>query len=197
MTTPADGSVSSQNVGRAWVENPSTWALPVSVPINMTLVRRPDLVARVTAAVVFPRGFLFYLVLGFDLRSSPFRLLDFHSPRERPGYPRPARLQVRFADGRVADSAVKTYYRPAPEDAVMLYQGGNSHPSEPKSLEQDAFRRHESRWWVSPLPPPGVLEFIMHMRDSLEPAGSGSLDAGPIRAAASQSGAWRNARGSW
>jgi len=177
------------------VENPSTQALPRSVPVNLTLAQRPDLVARVTAAVVYPQGFLFYLVLGFDLRSNPFQLLDFYSPRERQGYPTPARLQVRFPNGHVADSSEKTYYRPAPKDAVMIYKGGNSHPCEPENPGDDAFRRHESRWWVSPLPPPGVLEFVMHMRDSLQSAGSGSFDAGPIRAAASESGALRSAAG--
>lgn len=186
--TPPDGSSSSGNISSAWVEHPPTWALPVSVPVNTTLVRRSNLVARVTAAVVFPQGFLFYLVMGFDLRSYPFQLIDFYSPRARRDYPTPASLQVRFPDGLVADSSVKTYHRPAPEGPVMIYRGGDSHPREPENPGDDAFRRHESLWWVSPLPPPGVLKFIMHTRDSPEPAGSGNFDAEPILVAASQLG---------
>jgi hypothetical protein len=181
--------MSSENTRSAWVGSPPTWALPVSVPVNITLVRSLDLVAQVTAAVVFPQGFLFYLVMGFDLRSYPFQLLDFHSPREQRDYPTPARLQVRFPDGSVADSSVKTHYRPAPEGPVMVYQGGDPHPGEPTNPGDDACRRHESGWWVSPLPPSGVLEFVMQTRDSLEPTGSGTFDAGPILVAASRSSA--------
>jgi hypothetical protein len=130
---------------------------------------------------------LFFLVLGFDIRSIPFSRLDFYAPREPPGYPAPARLQVQFPDGRLADSSAKTWHRPPPEDAVVIFQGGNSNPCEPGTPEADAFRRHERRWWVSPLPPPGTLKFIMYLRESPEPAGAGGCDARPILEAASRS----------
>jgi hypothetical protein len=187
VTAAGSGRASADDAGRAWAASPPAWARPVSVPLNVTLVQQPDLVARVTGACAFPTGFLFFLVLGFDIRSIPFERLDFYAPREPAGYPAPARLQVRFSDGRVADSSVKTHHRPPPEEAVMIFDGGNSKPCEPGTSETDAFRRHERRWWVSPLPSPGMLEFTMRMRDSSTLAGAAGCDAGPILAAASRS----------
>src|SRR5258708_5525571 len=129
--------------GTAQVGAPPTWALPVSVPANITLVRQDRMFARVTSIVSFPTGFLFYLVVGFDARSVPFRRLDFHAPRERGSYPLPARLRVVFSDGRAADSAA--YPRP-PEDAVMTHQGGDPDPSEPDALNEAPLRPHETDW---------------------------------------------------
>jgi hypothetical protein len=140
----------------------------------------------VTSVSAFPTGFLFSLVVGFDIRVIPFRRLDFHAPREPRDYPAPARLLARFADGRAADSAVKPHWSPS-DAAVMIYRGGDSHAMEPRSAGDDGFRRHETCWWVSPLPPPGALEFVLRLRDAPGPAGAGSVDAGPILAASGQS----------
>jgi hypothetical protein len=164
---------------------PPAGVLPVSVPANMTLVRQDRMFARVTSIVSFPTGFLFFLVIGFDAGSVPFRTVEFYAPRER-SYPLPARLRVSFADGRAADSAADPRI---PEDAVMRYRGGDSRPGEPATLSQAPFRRHETCWWVSPLPPPGNLDFLIYLRDSAEPAGVGRIDAGSIRDAASRSAA--------
>jgi hypothetical protein len=166
-------------------ERPSGVAVPVSVPLNLTLVRRPGLFIRATTAGVCPDGFLFLLSVGCDIRRIPFESVDFYAPREL-GYPLPARLQARFPDGRVGDSLVKLPGSRLGEDAVLIYRGGTSHPIY-GDREQDSFRRHETSWWVSPLPPPGPLEFAVHLRDSPELAGSGAIDTEPILEAAVRS----------
>lgn len=167
-------------------DGPSCGASPVSVPINLTLVRRPDLMVRVTAASAYRDGFLFLLSVGFDIRLIPFRRVDFYAPRELE-YPLPARLEVRFSDGRVADSLVKLPGRRLSEAAVLVYTGGLSHPLEAEDQERDSFRQHETSWWVSPLPSPGRLEFAAHLRDDPEPAGTGVFAAEPILQAARRS----------
>lgn len=157
--------------------------VPVSVPLNLTLVRRTDLVVRVTVASVYPEGFLFLLSVGFDIRRIPFNRVDFYAPREL-DYPLPARLQVRFSDGRVADSLVKLPGRWRDEAAIVAYTGGMSHPLDTEDQKQDSFRQHKTSWWVSPLPPPGPLEFAVHLRDIPELAGTVLSAAEPLLEAA-------------
>jgi len=150
--------------------------MPVSVPLNLTLLRRPDLAARVTVASAYPNGFMFLLSVGFDLQRIPFERVDFYAPREL-RYPLPAQLQVRFSDGRVADSLVKLPGRRLDEEAVLVYTGGMAHPPHAEDQERDTFRRHETSWWVSPLPSPGTVEFTVRLRDSPEQAGTGMFAA--------------------
>jgi hypothetical protein len=181
---------SSGDADDAQAEDPPAWAVPHAMPVNVTLVRQPDLFARVTSACAFPTGFLFFLVVGFDIRKIPFRRVDFYSPREGRD-PAPARLQVRFPDGRVASSHPRH-----PGETMLRRIGGDAHPAEPGSGEADAFRRHETRWWARPLPLPGDLEFSVYLRDSTEVAGTGCCDAGPVLEAASRSVAvWNPAGG--
>lgn len=167
-------------------ERPSAGAVPVSVPLNLTLVRRRHLVVQVTAASAYPDGFQFLLSVGFDIRRIPFPRVDFYAPREL-RYPLPARLEVRFPDGRVADSLVKLPGSRQNEKAVLVYRGGLAHPCDAGVQERDTFRRHETSWWVSPLPPPGQVEFAVHLRDSADLAGTGVLAAELILEAADRS----------
>lgn len=167
-------------------ERPPGGAVPVSVPLNLTLVRQPDLMVRVTVASAYPDGFLFLLSVGFDIRLIPFKRVDFYAPREL-DHPLPARLEVRFSDGRVADSLMKLPRRRLDEEAILVYVDGTSHPLEGKDQERDSFRRQETSWWVSPLPPPGPVEFAVHLRDSPELAGTGVFPAEPILEAAHRS----------
>lgn len=183
--------IRSGDADGAQAEDPPAWAVPHTVPVNVTLVRQPDLFARVTSVCAFPTGFLFFLVVGFDIRNIPFRRVDFYSPREK-RYPAPARLQVRFPDGRVASSHPRH-----PGEAMLKRIGGDAHPAEPGPGEVDTFRRHETRWWAWPLPPSGDLEFTVYLRDSAEAAGTGCCDAGLVLEAASRSVAvWNPAGGS-
>jgi hypothetical protein len=140
-------------------------------------------VLRITVASAYPEGFLFLLSVGFDIRRIPFNRVDFYAPREL-DYPLPARLQVRFSDGRVADSLVKLPGRWRHEAAIVAYTGGMSHPLDTEDQQQDSFRQHQTSWWVSPLPPPGPLEFAVHLRDSPELAGTGVTAAEPLLEAA-------------
>lgn len=167
-------------------DRPSGGATPVSVPLNLTLVQRPDLVIRVTVASAYPNGFAFLLSVGFDIRRIPFNRVDFYAPREL-GYPLPARLQMRFSDGRVGDSLVKLPGHRFNEAAILVYTGGMSHPPDAQDQERDSFRQHETRWWVSPLPPPGPLEFAAYLMDSPELAGTGGFAAELILEAARRS----------
>lgn len=162
---------------------PPGGAVPVSVPLNLTLVRRPGLVVRVTAASAYPDGFLFLLSVGFDIQRIPFERVDFYAPNEL-RYPLPARLEMRFPDGRMADSFAKLPGRRL-DGAVMSYIGGMPSPLHARGAgPRERFRRHETSWWVSPLPPPGPVELAVYLRDCPELAGTGAFDADLIRQAA-------------
>lgn len=160
-------------------ERPPGGTAPVSIPINLTLVRRPGLLVRATVASAYQEGFQFGLSICFDIRHIPFEQVDFYAPRDL-GHPLPARLLIRFPDGRTADSIIKNPGNRRNEAAILVYTGGLAHPCPADEDDSDGFRQHETSWWVSPLPPPGPLEFQLYLRDSAERAGAETLEGSPI-----------------
>lgn len=145
--------------------------LPTTLPGNITLVRRDGLFVRVGAICADPAGLRFHVLIGFDARRVSFGDVQFYR-RDRFTHPDPARLQVLLPDGLIADSAGRAWELP-PGAPVLTYDGGAPTPSDKSA---SAYRRHESWWRLSPLPPAGSLQFRCFLRGSDEPDGVGRLD---------------------
>jgi hypothetical protein len=181
-----DGAVSGAG-GEGWASTPPAWALPVTVAGDLVLVRQGGVLVSVGAVCAYPVGFEFYLTFGFDLdraaewrsRTPGGRVLSFHArtPSEEASA---ARIVVGFA-GRMVDSVACMNREVALGEPVLRFAGGDAGiPSYAPVL------RAESRWWVSPLPPPGLVEFSVYLHRADEPDGTASLDAAGILEAASR-----------
>jgi len=172
-----------------WAAAPPTWALPVTVTTTPVLMRQGGVLVSVGPVCAYPVGFEFYLTFGFDpgpdakwrAWAPRDRLLGFHVRRTEE-QESATRVVVGFAAGVAADS-VACMHRPArPGEPLLRFSGGDSviHQSAPPL-------RAESRWWVSPLPPPGRVEFGVLLPGAAGPAGPASMDAVAILEAASRS----------
>jgi len=167
---------------------PPAWALPVTVAGNLVLVRQGGVLVSVGAVCAYPVGFEFYLTFGFNpaqaaewrARTPGDRVLGFHArtPHEQVTA---ARIAVGFA-GTVADSVSCMNTEVTEGELIVAFAGGDAGiPSYAPLL------RAESRWWVSPLPPPGVVEFSIFLHGADEPDGTASLDAAEILEAVGRS----------
>jgi hypothetical protein len=165
--------------GWGWAE--PACALPVTVAGDLLLVRRAGVAVSLGPLCAYPAGFVFYLMIGIDRGRVTNRTVTFwgRSPADQAVA---TRLRVEFSDGRVADSLVKSRERPKPGDLVLRFSGGTS-----QIHGYDLVPRSESRWWVSPLPPPGPVEFTVFLQGAAEPSGTARVDAGLITEAAGRS----------
>ena len=171
-----------------WAQAPPEWALPVTVAGDLVLIRRGGVLVSVGAVCAYPVGFEFYLTVGLDRRQAAGRraavpgdrMLGFHArtPQERESA---TRVAVGFADGAVADSTAPMR-RVTPGEPVLRFAGGDSAIGSYLPV-----LRAESRWWVSPLPPPGPVEFRVFLHGAAELDGTASMDAGVIVEAAARS----------
>jgi hypothetical protein len=171
-----------------WAEAPPAWALPATAAGDLVLVREGGVLVSVAAVCACPVGFVFYLTISLDprraagwrKRGTGSRLLGFHvrTPAERESA---TRIVVGFPGGETADS-VAGMTGVTPGEAVLSFAGGDSViPAYAPAL------RAESRWWVSPLPGPGQVEFSVFLHGAAAPDGTASLDAAAIIDAASRS----------
>ena len=170
-------------------ESPPPWALPVTVAGDLVLVREGGVLVTVGAVCVYPVGFEFYLTFGFDPRDGAAwrtrapgkQVLGFHmrTPEERESA---TRIVVGFPGGKSADSADMTTGNVAQQEPTLRFSGGGSviRPYFPVLWA-------ESRWWVTPLPPPGLVDFSVFLHGAAEPDGSASMDAALIIEAAARS----------
>jgi hypothetical protein len=163
--------------------------LPVTVGGDLTLIRQPGLLAFVGPICAYPLGFLFYLTISVDSRAldpglpeKPSQYLVNFSARTPDERQSAASIQVRFSDGRAAESGDDTADRLTSPDILLNYSGGTSllHSNAP-------ILTAESCWWVSPLPPAGPVHFTVTLPGLPGGAGSAAFDASLIAAAASQS----------
>lgn len=156
----------------SWAATPPSWGIPVAVACNVTLIAREDLFIRAGAALVYPEGVRLHLITGLDLRTASFADVQFYGRSPRDELP-PARLVVRFPDGRVADSAARP--RKGPLEPLLRYDGGGPNPT----ASGTPGPRHEGWWWITPAPPEGTLEISAWLRGSSEPTGMAVLDLRP------------------
>jgi hypothetical protein len=177
----AERAVWASNGGRRWADGPPTWALPVTVAGDLVLVRQAGALVRVGPICAYPAGFVFYLTVSFNPGQVAGRNVGFHvrTPQERASA---TRIRVTYADGQMADSAAWMSGEQAPGRLLLRFDGGGS-------VIRDYFQvpRAESRWWVSPLPPPGPVGFTVFLQGAAEPSGTAAMDADPIIAAARRS----------
>jgi hypothetical protein len=174
--------------GERWAEAPPTWALPVTAVGDLVLASEGGVLISVGAVCACPVGFVFYLAISLDprpaaawrKRGTGSRVLGFHvrTPQERESA---ARIVVGFPGGRTVDSVTGMTGVTSGEPVLSFVGGDSVIPAYAPAL------RAESRWWVSPLPGPGRIEFSVFLPNAAEPDGTASMDAAVIIEAAARS----------
>ena len=163
-----------------WTQAPPSWALPVTVAGALVLIRQADVLACIAPMCAYPTGLLFSLTISFNPRTADNTAIEFYDrgPAERVPL---TRLQVRF-DGEVLDSAAPRTGRTGDRVPVLRNCGAHS-----TSLAGHPHPKHESTWWLSPLPPAGPIEFALYLQGESEQSGAAHIDASQITNAAHQS----------
>ncbi|HEY2441557.1 MAG TPA: hypothetical protein VGI31_00330 [Streptosporangiaceae bacterium] len=157
---------------RHYRPTPPGGTVPVVVPGDVVLVREPGLVVWAGAVTVFPEGFQFTLLTLFDTSRVP--PADF--ALDVPDRGRMTWLEVRFADGRRRGVDLNANTPPdQPQRPQVTMQDG---------VWADGWFR--SMWWVTPLPPPGAVELVIHLGGADGLTGSGLLDGARLTEAASR-----------
>jgi hypothetical protein len=160
---------------------PPSGIVPVTVPGDAILTRTPTLAVWAGAVTVYPEGFVFTLLTLFDRRRTkpPADWAMDVPERDRRSW-----LEVRYADGRAraADLNANTP-RDQPKGPHLRMLNGEA--------SQWPEGEDESRWWVTPLPPPGPVELVLHLNGDAGPVVSGRLDGAALAEAAAQAhAAW-------
>jgi hypothetical protein len=147
--------------------------MPAAVALDTLIISRDGVAAWVAAALAYPTGVCFDLVLV--RRHRPTSSAAHHPWFMRPGDADGPRFGIGFADGRKA-----TVDRPlgGPEsrpDIVLSNQGGGG-----------SDRRWTGRMWLWPLPPPGPLTFAFAWAEQGVDETTVDIDAAPLLAAAAR-----------
>jgi len=158
---------------------PPPGTVPVVVNGDVLMVDSAGLAVQAGAVTVYPEGFAVTLRVLSDPRGAgpppaPWAL----DVAERV---RMTWLEVRYPDGRVraADLNANTPRRQPRGPCVQAVDASASDGCD------------ISRWWVTPLPPPGPVELAIHLNGEKTPTGVGSLDgAALLRAAARAQVIW-------
>jgi hypothetical protein len=175
-----------------WDESPPARALPVTVAGDLVLVREGGVLVSVGAVCVYPEGFEFFLTIGFDSRDGAAwrtrmpgdQILGFHmrTAAERESA---TRIVVGFPGGKSADSADSRTGKVVPGEPALRFCGGDSGIRSFFPMQRGGeVLRAESRWWVTPLPPPGLVDFSVFLHGAAEPDGTATMDAAVIIEAA-------------
>lgn len=163
-------------------EYPSVRDIPVAVAGDLVLVREPGLLVCAGAFTVSSHGFEFELRVAADPGDPAVRL-----PRDMFSVERDWRadctwMSVRYSDGRACDACITLCTLPGDEDNR---KSTDIRVTNTFDVSARSSRWWAVSWWVSPLPPPGPVELTVHLDGRAGPAGSASLDAGVLLAAAS------------
>ncbi|HEY2441558.1 MAG TPA: hypothetical protein VGI31_00335, partial [Streptosporangiaceae bacterium] len=143
-------------------------------------VRRADVLAYIGPVCAYPTGFLFSLTICPAPGGAGDAMIGFGAGGVQGRGP-VIRVQVRFG-GEVVDSAVRGTGRVVAGRSLLRDCGarstgrvGHPHP------------RSESRWWVSPLPQAGPVEFAVFLPGEAEQSGAARMDASQVISAAGRS----------
>ncbi len=156
--------------------------LPVAVPITFVVARTDDLAVGIHTICAYPDGFEFtvgtvslierrqlhatstleHMVRGGQLRELPGEFL---------------RLGIVFADGRTATNLGSSAPPSTAGSASPMLQAGGG---------GGGMRRHDSAYYVWPLPPAGPLRFVCEWPAYGIAESSVTVEAGPILDAARQ-----------
>jgi hypothetical protein len=158
--------------------SPPAGAIGITVPGDLVLVREASLAVWAGAVTAFPQGFEFTLLTLADLRHAV--LPAGPSPRHAgPG----TWLEIHYADGRARSADLDTNSPPE--------QPEGPHLTVTDAIEMTSEGWNISRWWVTPLPPQGLVEITVHLGGDPQLTGAGHLDGRAIAAAALRAGtAW-------
>lgn len=153
-------------------DRPPAEDVPVAVPGDLILVRSSGLVAWIGALTVTSAGFEFTLSLTAGAEGREVAYFALHEG-ERGDH---TWLGVRFADGRETTADLNSHTWPGGSENLWL-----------NCLYGDAMGAgwHDSRWWVSPLPPPGPVELTVHLNGDAGPSGTGTINGQALLDAAS------------
>ena len=154
--------------GQDSCQGPPSGTVPVVVPGDAVLARRAGLVVWAGAVMVFPEGFVFTLLTLSDTRCAGPPPSDWALDVSERG--RMTWLEIGYPDGRrrAADMNANTPDRQPGGPHLRMLGGSGSY----------------SRWWVTPLPPPGQVELAVHLNGEATPAAVGRLDGTAMVSAA-------------
>ena len=153
------------------LDDPPPDIMPVAVPGDTTLLRKPGLVISADAIRAWPQGFEFTLSMIGDLDRAgavPAESIALHLEERGPH----SWLSVQYADGRERSADMNTntpFDQPDGPHMKCVYGEGSY------SAGWD-----HSRWWVTPLPPPGPVQITIHLGGNSNVTGSGHLDGQAI-----------------
>jgi len=156
-------------------EGPPLREIQIAVPGDLVLVQQPGLLVWAGAFTVSSSGFEFALRVTADVSDPGVRMPEpfalYPNQRDHGTW-----LSVGFADGRscAADISGGT----CPSDL------GDMHIRFMFGEESTSDGRADSRWWVSPLPPPGPVELVTYLNGRAGPMGAAALDARALLEAA-------------
>jgi hypothetical protein len=149
--------------------------LPATTPGDTVLLRRPGQAIWAGAVSAWPEGFEFTLLMLNDVHridAPPPEALALHPGERGPN----AWISVQYADGRARGADLNTN-TPTEQTAgphlSLIY--GESSATEGWDL---------SRWWVTPLPPPGPIQLTIHLGHHSNTTCTGHLDGQAIIQAA-------------
>jgi hypothetical protein len=148
-------------------DEPPPDIMPVIVPGDTTLLRKLGLVISAGEVRAWRQGFEFTLSMLSDVHLAdavPVASIALY-PKERGSH---SWLSVRYADGRErsADLNANTPFD-QPDGPHLTCQYAES---------SDTEGWDHSRWWVTPLPPPGPVQITIHLGGHSKETGSGYLD---------------------
>jgi hypothetical protein len=165
-------------LGPEWLR-PSGGILGKAVPLDLVLARTEKAVVAIRSVVAYPSGVEF--TLSVRLRERRRRWagdpLGMHlGPHERPVPDEILRFGVQFADGSKATTFGRHWPDPTEEDVTgprLTPHGGGG-----------GDRSWDSSYWLWPLPPPGLLAFVVEWPSEGIAETRIEVEAAPIRAAA-------------
>lgn len=160
------------------MERPPMRDIPVAVAGDLVLVRESGLLVSAGAFTVSSCGFEFDLHAAADMSDPAVQRPQDLFSVERDWRAHCTWMSIGYADGRACDASILWCTLPGDH---------NNRKSQDIKVaflcNPDEYTR-SSRWWVSPLPPPGPVELTIHLNGRAGPVGTASLDAGILLAAA-------------
>ena len=162
---------------------PPPGTVPVVIPGDVVLVHSTGLVVWAGAVTVYPEGFAFTLRTLWDTSCTmpPAAWALDVAERDRMTW-----LEIRYPDGRArsADLNANTPHRQPRGPHLEFLSGEGSEGCD------------DSRWWATPLPPPGQVELAIHLNGERAATGAGHLDGTAlVSAAARTQSVWPSASG--
>jgi hypothetical protein len=156
-------------------DSPPVQDIPVAVLGDLVLLAEAGLLVWAGAFEVSSAGFEFTLRITADV-GNPAVTMPAGVALHREDRAHDTWLELTFPDGQScgADLSTNTWSGDPGAFLVKFVFGAG-----PSSDGEACWR-----WWVSPLPPPGVMKLTIHLNGSAGKAGTAALDVQPLLDAA-------------